>query len=143
MVDCEHCEQRELVAVDPLDELISLGEDIHGTLSVIMDFYREQSLERTHQALVPIVDDEAGTASDELAFDIVADLRNPIRQDPIRGVMNRGVIGTTAAASVAITVLSSAPRFTTSTMLANMPRLGAAGHRNPRPKDQTEGNCCK
>ena len=96
MVDCEHCEQRELVAVDPLDELISLGDDILGTLSVIMDFYREHSLERNHQALVPIVDDEAGTASDELAFDIVTDLRNPVRQDPIRGVVNRGVIGTTA-----------------------------------------------
>ena len=106
-----------------------------------MDFDREQFLERTHQALVPIVDDEAGTASDELAFDIVADLRNPIRQDPIRGVMNRGVVGTTAAASVAITVLSSAPRITTSIMLANMPRLDA-GHRSPRPKDQKEGNCC-
>ena len=59
MVNCEHCEQHELVAVDPFDELISLGEDIHRTLNVIMDFNREQSLERTDQALVPIVDDEA------------------------------------------------------------------------------------
>ena len=84
MADCEHREQRELVAVNALDELIAFCNDVDRRRCVVMDLNWEEPLERAHHSFVPGVDDEAGAACGELGRLIrlderVANLRKPLR----------------------------------------------------------------
>ena len=115
MADREDGEQRELVAVHALAKLIALCENVDRAQRVVVDLDREESLERTHQSAVPGVDDEAGSAGGELSRlirldELVADLREPWWQNPVRRVVEGRIVGTTIAPAIATTIaISSTP----------------------------------